>query len=138
MDPVQMRERAPGARALGRARLGGWRLTFTRDSPGRGDGVPHIERAPDEEVWGVLWDVTSSDLEALDEYEGIAAGAYVRDRTTVVHDGNDVGALVYLAVARGYEVPSKRFVAGVGRGAGAHGVPDPGVGRFRGLGGELA
>ncbi len=56
MDPVQMAERAPGGRALGAARLAGWRLTFTRDSPAWGGGVGHIEPDEADEVWGVLWD----------------------------------------------------------------------------------
>jgi len=133
MDPVQMRERAPDARALGAARLDGWRLTFTSDVPGQGGGVPHIELAPGDAVWGVLWDCTSSDLEALDDYEGVDAGAYVRERTTVFHDGNHVEALVYMAVPRGYRAPSKSFVAGLVRGAEAHGLPETYVEHLRGL-----
>jgi hypothetical protein len=74
MDPEQMRERAPGGRALGPARLAGWRLTFTRDSPAWGGGVGHIEPDGADEVWGVLWDATEADMTALDEYEGIAGG----------------------------------------------------------------
>ena len=95
--------------------------------------MPHIELAPDQDVWGVLWDLTPSDLEALDDYEGIAAGAYVRDRANVVHDGNQVEALVYLAVATGYKAPSRRFVAGLVRGAEAHGLPASYIERLRGL-----
>ena len=133
MDPVQMRNRAPGARALGAARLAGWRLTFTRDSPGWGGGVGHIEPAPDDEVWGVLWEVTQSDVAALDEYEGVAAGAYVRENATVHHDDNDVDALVYLAVPRGDKKPTKRYIAALVRGAEAHGLPAEYVERLRKL-----
>ena len=131
MDPVQMRERAPGSRALGAAHLTDWRLTFTRDSPGWGGGVGHIERAAGDEVWGVLWEVTPSDLEALDEYEGIAGGAYVRENATVHHDGSDVEALVYLAVPRGYKKPSKRYIDALVRGAEAHELPEHYVRRLR-------
>lgn len=133
MDPVQMRERAPGARALGAARLGGWRLTFTRDSPGWGGGVGHIESDDADEVWGVLWDVTEPDLKTLDDYEGVDVGAYMRDRISVTHDGREVEAVVYLAVPRGFKRPSKRYVAALVRGAAAHRLPAAYVERLRSL-----
>lgn len=133
MDPVQMRERAPGGRALGAARLAGWRLTFTRDSPAWGGGVGHIEPDQADEVWGVLWDATEADMTALDEYEGIAGGAYVRDRVTVTLDRDEVEAIVYLAVPRGFKRPSKRYIAALVRGAEAHGLPAEYVERLRAL-----
>lgn len=133
MDPAQMRGRAPGARALGAARLAGWRLTFTRDSPGWGGGVGHIERAPEDEVWGVLWEVTQADVDALDEYEGVPIGAYVRETVTVAHGGRDLNALIYLAIPRGYKKPSQRYVSALVRGAEAHHLPEVYVARLRAL-----
>jgi gamma-glutamylcyclotransferase (GGCT)/AIG2-like uncharacterized protein YtfP len=133
MDPEQMRERAPGGRSLGAARLDGWTLTFTADVPGHGGGVPHIELAPGDAVWGVLWDLTQADVDALDEYEGVAVGAYVRETATVVHHDAHVEALVYVAVPRGYKAPSRGFVAGLVRGAEAHGLPAEYVERLRAL-----
>lgn len=133
MDPVKMRERAPGARALGAALAGGWRLTFTLDSPAWGGGVAHIEADPNDEVWGVLWDATESDMVALDEYEGVAIGAYVRDRISVVHDGKEVVAFVYFAIPRGHKPPSKRYMNALVRGARSHGLPKPYVDRLRAL-----
>lgn len=133
MDPVQMRERCPGSRALGAAHLPGWRLTFTRDSPAWGGGVGHIEAAPGDDVWGVLWELTDEDLASLDEYEGLAVGAYVRDRVTVRFEERDVEAEVYFAVPRGFKQPSKRYMSALIRGAEAHGCPDEYVERLRGL-----
>ncbi len=131
MDREQMAERCPGARALGAARLAGWRLTFTRDSPAWGGGVGHIELAQGDEVWGVLWDLTDNQLASLDEYEGVAVGAYVRDRVTVRFGERDVEADVYFAVPRGYKKPSKKYMAALLRGAEAHGCPDEYVKRLR-------
>jgi cation transport regulator ChaC len=134
MDPVQMAERCPGAVALGAAHLPDWRLTFTRDSPGWGGGVGHIERAAGDEVWGVLWDVTSAHLSALDEYEGVAVGMYARSVVVVAHAGSDVEAVVYLADPRGYKPPSKKYIAALVRGVEAHGVPNHYIERLRALG----
>ena len=135
MDPEQMATRCLDARAIGPARLAGWRLTFTRDSPGWGGGVGHIELAPGDEVWGVLWEATESDMAALDEYEGVALGAYVRDRVSVVGAaGGPVEAEVYIAVPRGYKAPSRRYMDALIRGAESHGLPESYVERLRRLG----
>ncbi|MGH2795292.1 MAG: gamma-glutamylcyclotransferase family protein [Actinomycetota bacterium] len=131
MDPEQMEERTPGARALGAARLGGYRLTFTRDSPAWGGGVGHIEADANDEVWGVLWDLTEDHLGSLDVYEGIDVGAYVRETLTVSFDGRDVEAHVYLAIPRGYKQPSKKYMSALIRGAEAHGCPDDYIERLR-------
>lgn len=133
MDPVQMAERCPGARALGPARLAGHRLSFTRDSPAWGGGVASIEPAPRDEVWGVLWDITTPDEHRLDEYEGVDIGAYRKDTVEVEHAGRRERALVYVANPRGAKAPSKRYVAALVRGAEAHGVPPAYVERLRAL-----
>ena len=134
MDPVQMAQRCPGGVSLGAARLADWRLTFTRDSPKRGGGVPHIERAPGDEVWGVLWDLTEAHIDTLDVYEGIGIGAYVRGAITVTHEGRAVECLVYIAVPTGYKAPSKRFLGSVVRGAQMHNLPPSYVERLRAFG----
>jgi gamma-glutamylcyclotransferase (GGCT)/AIG2-like uncharacterized protein YtfP len=131
MDPDQMAERTPGGRSLGAALLRGYRLTFTRDSPAWGGGVGHIEADPASEVWGVLWELSDEHLAALDLYEGIDVGAYVRDVVTVSFDGRDVEAQVYFAIPRGYKKPSKKYLSALIRGAEAHGCPDDYVEELR-------
>jgi len=134
MDPEQMASRCLDAVVVGPARLSGWRLTFTRDSPAWGGGVGHIELAPGDEVWGVLWDATEADMASLDEYEGVGVGAYVRDVVSVVGpDGVSVEAMVYIAVPRGYKAPSRHYLSALIRGAEAHGLPDAYVSRLRAL-----
>jgi gamma-glutamylcyclotransferase len=133
MDPVGMRERAPGAKPLGAARLGGWRLTFTADAPDTGYGVPHVEPDENDEVWGVLWDVTEDDMKSLDEYEGVGVSAYVRDMVAVSRGDEVVEAITYLAQAHSYQQPSKEFVEQIVRGAEAHNLPAIYVERLRRL-----
>ena len=54
MDPQTFRRRCPGARPLGRARLPGYRLAFSRYSrQRRGGSADVVEDAPSA-VWGVL------------------------------------------------------------------------------------
>lgn len=122
MDPEQMRERAPGARALGAARLPDHRLALTRESL-LGAAVATVEPAPGDEVWGVLWDVTALDEARLDDYEEIERGGYRKAVAGVEIDGHRQTAMIYVAVPRRARRPSRGYVAGLVRGARAHGLP---------------
>jgi len=87
-----MRQRCPGARALGPARLDNWRFVITRD------GYASLVRDPGVQVHGVLWLLSPRDLAALDAYE---ERAYLRRVVPVRHGATRRPALVYLAPERG-------------------------------------
>jgi gamma-glutamylcyclotransferase len=59
---AQMNQRCPSARALGAARLDGYRLEFK--------SYATIVPSPKDSVEGVLWTITESDEWALDMLEG--------------------------------------------------------------------
>jgi hypothetical protein len=115
----RMRERAPGARPRGPARLDGWRLTT--DKPGRnGTAKVNLVRDPGSSVWGVLWEMGAEELARLDRHEG----GYARVAVVVAAGGAPVAAETYAsrlstadaALARGYK-------ALVLEGAREHGLP---------------
>ncbi len=93
MDPAQMRQRCPSARFVAVAKLPDHRLAFTRYAKDRGcatcDGVPE----PGKDIWGVVFEVSETDLTRLDKSEGYRPGrplednAYVREQREVWHDG---------------------------------------------------
>ncbi|MBM3608197.1 MAG: gamma-glutamylcyclotransferase [Alphaproteobacteria bacterium] len=113
MDAVAMAQRCPRSKALGRARLMRHRFSIMAE------GYATIERDPRSVVWGVLWEVALADMRALDAYESVATGLYLKIQQTVMLDppaGSDgvskqVRALVYTGRAA--------------KGAG-HGTPLPG------------
>lgn len=123
MDPQQMARRCPGSRSLGKALLPGYRLTFTWDSVRWGGGVGHVVADPASEVWGVLWDLTQEHLDALDVYEQVADGVYIRGAVTVRHDEREREALIYLATDVRDRKPSRRYLRALVRGALAHDFP---------------
>jgi gamma-glutamylcyclotransferase (GGCT)/AIG2-like uncharacterized protein YtfP len=91
---AQMQRLCPGHRFLGPARLEHHRLAFTLPDEEWQGGVADVLRAPGEHVWGALYDITPSDLAALDTYEGYdphgppEQNAYLR-RTVTVTTGDD-------------------------------------------------
>ncbi len=71
MDWAQMRERCPSARFVGVARLPDHRLAFTRESVHWGSGVADALRESGRKLWGVVYEITDSDVGRLDRSEGL-------------------------------------------------------------------
>jgi gamma-glutamylcyclotransferase (GGCT)/AIG2-like uncharacterized protein YtfP len=90
MSIALMRRRCPGATAIGRARLAGWRLIVSRD------GYASIVPAGGSSVHGVLWRLTPRDCAALNAYESLDSGLYVRRLLKVDVDRRALPALVYV------------------------------------------
>ncbi|MDX2258838.1 MAG: gamma-glutamylcyclotransferase family protein [Hyphomicrobiaceae bacterium] len=81
MSPRQMARRCPGARAIGRASLAGWR--FIINTRGAANIVPS-RQTPAAYVAGVLWRIDVAHIVLLDQWEGVADGIYRRLLVTVV------------------------------------------------------
>ena len=97
-----MAARCAGARALGLAKLSGWRFTIG------GGGYASIVEAPGEEVFGVLWRLTPRDIAVLNAYENIDGGLYRRERLMVRHGDAAKSAMVY--IGRGLGRPRRGAV----------------------------
>jgi hypothetical protein len=94
MHRALMAARCPGASALGVARLAGWRFIINVD------GVGSIAPRAGAFALGVLWRLTPRDLAAVNAYENLDAGLYLRRTLAVEFEGHRVPALVYLARRR--------------------------------------
>lgn len=77
MDEEQMKERCPKSEVLGIGYLSGYKLGFTRFSEKRQSAVADILVSPDDNVWGLIYEVPEADMERLDHFEG-APDAYQR------------------------------------------------------------
>jgi gamma-glutamylcyclotransferase (GGCT)/AIG2-like uncharacterized protein YtfP len=127
MDLVQMHERCPGSPlspVVAEAR--GWRLCFPRRSDRRKGGVGSIAEDKSVSVWGVVFSVTQQDLERLDRFEGVPAGAYKREPINVF-DGHGTAMKVwaYKAVPQepGSFKPHRDYIELYVRGAEHFGLP---------------
>jgi gamma-glutamylcyclotransferase len=104
----EMAYRCPGARALGRAVLPGYRLEFK--------SFATIVPDPKESVEGVLWTITESDESALDILEGYPE-FYDKKTVSVEHNGQSYIAMTYIMGPReqGY-APSDGYYSMVSEG----------------------
>ncbi len=104
MSRALMQARCPGAVALGLASIAGWRFTINPD------GVGSIVPAPGLLLCGVLWRVGLRDLVAINAYEGIDTGLYLRRILPVVHEGRHRPALIYVARRQGRGRPRPGYI----------------------------
>ena len=70
MDYKQMKKRCPDAKYFGVGFLQDYKLAFTRYSQKWESAVADVLVSPGDVVWGVIYILSSDDLEKLDRYEG--------------------------------------------------------------------
>ena len=78
LDLLQMKRRCPLSKLISKGSLSGHRLTFNKYSSGWGGGVADVIQEQGSEVWGLIFEISDSDLERLDRYEG-----YHKDQTSL-------------------------------------------------------
>jgi cation transport regulator ChaC len=93
MSTAMMKRRCPTAVAIDPARLDGWRFFIMAA------GFASIAPAHGFVVHGVLWRLAPRDLAALNAYEGVDGGLYVRRTLPVRCQGRHESALVYVGTS---------------------------------------
>ena len=64
------------------------------------EGVADIVHDSDSEVWGVVYDVPETDLDALDEKEAVAVGAYERSHVEILTPSSESLPVMTYSVVR--------------------------------------
>lgn len=121
MEAAQMASRVPEARSLGRARLAGY--AFACNKIGRdGTAKANVEACTAEEVWGVVYEISATDLETLDRFEG----GYLRVAVEVdLPTGDRLASEVYVSDRTSADLrPSRAYRDRMVRGAREHGLPE--------------
>jgi hypothetical protein len=110
-------EKAPNLSNPRPFRLENYKLGFTRHSDDRNGGVADIISSHGDFCWGVVFDVTQTDLDILDEKEGVKYGSY--RRFTLPN-----GMVTYEVVQKEKCVqPSNKYVDIIIEGARHYGLP---------------
>jgi gamma-glutamylcyclotransferase (GGCT)/AIG2-like uncharacterized protein YtfP len=119
-----MKLRCPGSRFLEVGCLKCHRLAFTWYSPGWSGGVADIVPDADHEVWGLIYEVTTNDLESLDKHEG-HPDYYRRIQTAVqTVSGKTLSAWVYNVVQKkDFAPPARAYMAIIKDAAEKHRFP---------------
>jgi gamma-glutamyl AIG2-like cyclotransferase len=107
MDVAAMALRCPRSKPLGPARLMRHRLTAMRE------GWLNVTRDARASVYGILWDVALADVAALDRFEGLREGLYVKALQSAVTQAGPKRALVYFGADAGPGIVRADYLAAV-------------------------
>ena len=99
-----MQLRCPTAQAIGVTAVRDWRFIITRD------GFASIVPEPGGIVHGVLWRLGPRDLAAINAYESLDSGLYIRRTLPVRHCGRTMPALTYMSGRRGAGRPRAGYM----------------------------
>ncbi|MCK4414958.1 MAG: gamma-glutamylcyclotransferase [Candidatus Eisenbacteria sp.] len=87
---TQMQRRCPESKKLGVAILRSFRWIISMR------GYANVVKSADDEVEGVLFQISDADEESLDGFEGVDSGSYVKRDLPVLHANQEQRALVYI------------------------------------------
>ena len=130
IDAAAMASRCPRSRLLGPARLARHRFALRRE------GYATVVHDPAAMVHGLLYDLALADVPALDRFEDVAGGLYVKLTQPVLRaNGGAVRALVY--VGRGGEArgarPQPGYLEAIVAAAATAGLPGEHIAFLRSL-----
>lgn len=131
LDSRRMGRVAPHSPPCGTGWLNGWRLTFGGEELSWQGSLATVVEAADSQVYVALYDLTSADETALDEWEGTGLGAYRKLRVRVHTLDGERAAWAY--VVDGYEggLPTASYLGGIANAAEQAGAPDDYVADLR-------
>ena len=117
-----IREYCPSATFMMRAFLPNYEIQFRRFSTDLQGGISSIIESPGALVHGVLYDIDSAELDALDILEDVPQGLYLRQTFRVLgEDGRwHHGDLYRVANPSGPYAPAKQYVEWMSVGAQEH------------------
>jgi len=110
MEKSQMVKRCPNFKILGKAKLNGFKLGFSKESSLWEGGVADIAKDLNNHVWGVLYELTEQDLDSLDTYEACPR-YYKRKNISVEYRSNNFEAIAYEVVNKeSFILPSRKYM----------------------------
>jgi len=131
LDPERMAIRAPHSPLRGTGWLQGWRLTFGGEDVSWEGPLGTVVEDAGHQVYVALYDLTDSDVESLDKWEGVDIGLFRKIKVRVQTLDGDVAAWIYVLDAYEGGLPSARYLGMLAEAAEAGGAPDDYVAELR-------
>lgn len=118
MDRDAMASRCPASSPVGIGRLMRHRFAIFEE------GYATVVRDPRHAVWGMVWDLSLSDVPALDRYESLATGLYTKAIQPVLTAQGPRRAVVYIGRGTRPGSPKPGYMEGVVAAAAKAGLPE--------------
>jgi hypothetical protein len=123
LSSAELSRITPGATLVAPAHLGETRLVFTIPGPD-GHRLPSISEEPGHTVWGAVFDVPTSEIDALDEAQRAEGRVRVDGHRAVDREGTSYEVFTHLAAEAGEEGdPAPDYLARIVAGSREIGLP---------------
>ena len=99
----QMNDRCPNNSKIGMGKLKGHRWIITKR------GYANVVKSSDEDVWGIIYEISMSDEDKLDVYEGVSKKCYVKENLDILMDGKIQNCLTYVDPTTEEGVPTSTY-----------------------------
>jgi len=99
----QMNDRCPNNSKIGMGKLKGHRWIITKR------GYANVVKSSDEDVWGIIYEISMSDEDKLDVYEGVSKKCYVKENLDILIDGKIQNCLTYVDPTTEEGVPTSTY-----------------------------
>jgi len=126
MDRNAMSARCPASKPIGAGRLMRHRFIIFSE------GYASVARHPAGTVWGLLWDLSLSDMPALDRYECLSTGLYAKVIQPIVTQAGPRRAIVYVGRDTEAGHPKPGYMEGIVEAAQNLGLPSSYVAELNG------
>lgn len=110
MWDAQMKMRCPQSKKVGVARLLGYRWIISKR------GYANIVKSMEDEVEGVLFEISATDEVSLDNYEGVSSGSYHKVDLPVLYKEQEKVALVYVDSVTVEGCPQQKYIQRINSG----------------------
>ncbi len=99
----QMNERCPNNSKIGIAQLSGYRwIISTR-------GYANVVKSSNDDVWGVIYEISIQDEAKLDGYEGVSTKCYLKENLDILIDSRIKNCLTYVDPITEIGIPSYTY-----------------------------
>ena len=130
MNLKQMQERCPDSKKIGIGFMNNAEICFPSFYESWNGGVAGYKTSTGKKLWGVLFELTVSDVEKLRVFEGYIHGreahlnAYNEVKVPIDIDGEIVECMTYEITVVGNFRPSLRYLQTIVRGAEENNLPE--------------
>ena len=99
----QMDNRCPSNSKIGIGKLQGYRWIITQR------GYANVVKSSNDDVWGVIYEISIIDEEKLDVYEGVSTKCYFKDNLEIFIDDRIENCLTYVDPVTDIGIPTSTY-----------------------------
>lgn len=117
MNIAQMKNRCPTAVSVAVGCVEGHKFLINEI------GVASIDDSSEDQVLGVLWEISTEDENTLDRYEKVSSGMYTKESVTALVENKKITCLCYMATNNDDGPPRPDYLEKVIAGANDFSLP---------------